>query len=999
MNEIKRSRIRPLLLAAVAGFVTLAFQILCARLLIQHFGIGTSAIASMVATSLAGLAAGSFFFGHHADRFHYPIRTVGFLFAVTSVAIFVVVNIHFAVASGIDSLFEPNVSRLATHQIAFCLTLAFPINFLLGGLLPILVSHSSDNSHSNVFAQIYACETAGAMLGALASGFLLIQSIGVSNSLHAVAGLALFSAATCLTNWTRRNRQNNDSRKDLADSPRLSTLFLLVVFLASVASLAMEIIWQRYFVILFGSDTHSLAIVTASFLLGISLGAWLAPVIIRRFSYTRQLYSTGLITISFSILFSTLLLISLVDGKLSALVLQTDLISDYPVTARFLIAGIAMLLPATTLGVALPVAAAYWMDSEATAGQRIGQLYGVAIVGNVGGIILVGFFLIPLIGLSKSAILLSALCLAGSLGIYFVTSPVQSTERSKLLQATSILAFAGWCGCAYLVLNHSLFLGIHSSDNIQVEFYDEGSDSSVAVVSSTDNPNNKRMLIDGVAIGESGGGVDEKQQLLAHLPFLLRPELDKQNVLTIGLGSGILAGKLVEHSAVNHVTCVEVLPPVIKAAEYFADSNSNVLANERLAVVQADGIRFLRVNEDPYDVIISDAKSRPGHSGNVAFFTEDYYKLCESRLSEDGMFIQWVGLNTSRDAIKVILNSFCGKFPYGHIAVAAPNDIFVVGTKQPIKFDENNIQALLANNLTSSLKQYHWNTYHDLISMYWLDQTTIAQSFVFDAGVNSFDRPCLEAFSLANFKNEPTQPPGNVQLKMMAELFQFDIASDVENSRFNSNSISHLPENRASELIAGRMAASLLVEAGIVMTELKEGWLDNAATLFAESRKHLPNLTRQQKIADIYRQIVSKAATTNQLNKEFSALDAISDLGASTAEEEFRLAEILTELNKNEAALEYFYRAATKAPAQPQYRCEFGFCLFQLHRIDQAKVQFERALKEFPDHAAAKLGQGICMLKSSRQKQAAKRKIRSAVSKDPTLQNKLEKLGIDLDFN
>ena len=40
-----------------------------------------------------------------------------------------------------------------------------------------------------------------------------------------------------------------------------------------------------------------------------------------------------------------------------------------------------------------------------------------------------------------------------------------------------------------------------------------------------------------------------------------------------------------------------------------------------------------------------------------------------------------------------------------------------------------------------------------------------------------------------------------------------------------------------------------------------------------------------------------------------------------------------------------------------------------------------------------------CINHYQTQKQAAKRKIRSAVSKDPTLQNKLEKLGIDLDFN
>ena len=982
-------------LATAAGFVTLAFQIIVTRLLTQHFGIGSTAIASIVAVSLCGLALGAFAIGNWSDRYVNRIPVVGILFCLTAISIAAVTQTHGYIATSIDGLLEPRIENLAKHQLLFCLATVLPVNFLLGGILPTLVAIISRDDSGKSFASVYGSETAGAMLGALASGFFLIQNFGITYSLYTIAGLSLISSVACMTLTTKAvfAAKTNVANSDDLPEPK-SWLFLAVVLLASCSSLGIEIIWQRYFVILFGSDTHSLAIVTASFLLGISIGALLSKHLIDRSTSHQRLYGLGLVTIAVCLLLSSYLLILFVDGTFSVWVASTRAFESYPILSRFIVALVSLLPPSIALGCALPVAAAYWIQSNQPIGKSTGEIYGTAILGNVIGVFIVGFFLIPAFGLGQSALGLSLLCVIGGTTILAVGS--RNPMPFPVFKYISLVV--GWGILVFLVSNHSLFLGIKSSQEISVDYYNEASENSVAVIRSLKDPDQRKMLIDGVAIGESGGGVDEKQQLLAHLPFLIRPQSDSQKVLTIGLGSGILAGELLECKEVATTTCVEISPAVVEAAQFFSDLNGNILENEDFELIVADGIRFLQVTRNKFDVIVSDAKSRPGHAGNVAFFSRDYYQLCASRLSDNGIFIQWIGLNTAPESLSVILNSFCNCFAYGHVAIAAPNSIFVIGSSEPLTLDKKHVEDYLDRKSSDSLGEYGWNSYDDLISMYWLDQTTIANSMVADAPINTTERPFLESFSLASFHSDPSSHPGNIQLHFLADLVRFDQASDIENSRFNSNALSHpVNANVKSDLLAARRAGLNLIQAAVLMTELKDDWLDASAGFFDQAIRDLPNLSRQQSIANIYRQLANRANQSGNINREFSALDRISDLKTATAEEELRLAKILVELQRRERALDYFYRAATKAPNRPEYRCEFGFCLLALERLDQAKVQFARILREFPTNTQAKLGQDIGKLKSNPSDLEARRRIEAALKNEPALKDLLLESGIALD--
>jgi spermidine synthase len=64
-------------LVFISGFSALVYQILWLRLLGLVFGVTVYAASTVLAAFMAGLALGSFFAGHVADRVRKPLRWFG----------------------------------------------------------------------------------------------------------------------------------------------------------------------------------------------------------------------------------------------------------------------------------------------------------------------------------------------------------------------------------------------------------------------------------------------------------------------------------------------------------------------------------------------------------------------------------------------------------------------------------------------------------------------------------------------------------------------------------------------------------------------------------------------------------------------------------------------------------------------------------------------------------------------------------------------------------
>jgi spermidine synthase len=279
-------------------------------------------------------------------------------------------------------------------------------------------------------------------------------------------------------------------------------------------------------------------------------------------------------------------------------------------------------------------------------------------------------------------------------------------------------------------------------------FYREGVSATVAVLHGAGRPDDRVMSVDGVVIAATQGLTHQKQQELAHLPFLLAPGLARG--LTIGLGSGIVLAEMARHPGLERVRCVEIAPEVVEGAAHFAEFTGGVLSNPRVEVVVDDGIQHLRRTQEAFDVIVSDAKSQPRHAGNAAFFSRDFYQSALAHLAPGGLFVQWVPLHMPGVQYRTVVRTFLEAFPHAYVWLSPPGASFLIGTRERLRLDPGRMEAALREP-----------AYRGLRRLGWLDGEGVVGFFVADAAAlgprlgpgptNTLERPVLEFYGLRDY--------------------------------------------------------------------------------------------------------------------------------------------------------------------------------------------------------------------------------------------------------
>jgi spermidine synthase len=145
----------------------------------------------------------------------------------------------------------------------------------------------------------------------------------------------------------------------------------------------------------------------------------------------------------------------------------------------------------------------------------------------------------------------------------------------------------------------------------------------------------------------------------ARLPLLLPGHA--RSVVCLGLGPGLsVSGSLpwpdLQRSA------VELSQGAITAAEtWFKPVNLSVL--DQTKITRDDARHFLSATADNYDVIIGDV-FHPDLAGVSSMLSLQQFTRAKNRLTEDGLFVQWLALNQfDPDSLRVVLRTFRRAFP------------------------------------------------------------------------------------------------------------------------------------------------------------------------------------------------------------------------------------------------------------------------------------------------------------------------------------------------
>ncbi len=180
---------------------------------------------------------------------------------------------------------------------------------------------------------------------------------------------------------------------------------LLVLFFASgTSALAYEVIWIRLLSLSLSITVYALSTVLAAFMAGLAFGAAIGARIADRLE--RPLLGFGLAELGLAVCGVTVPVILSNFGP-AYIWLHHALEGGgmWLGVSRFLLAFSVLVIPATLMGITLPLLSRLAIDRPDRAGEGAGGLYGANTLGAVVGCVLWGFAVIPALGLMASSML------------------------------------------------------------------------------------------------------------------------------------------------------------------------------------------------------------------------------------------------------------------------------------------------------------------------------------------------------------------------------------------------------------------------------------------------------------------------------------------------------------------------------------------------------------------------------------------------------------------
>ena len=666
---------------ALSGFAALLYQTAWMRLFAIAFGTSEISVVIVLAGYMAGLAIGAWAAARFVDRLRRPVLVYGLLegaIAATALGLPLLVELSgelYALLAGGQPV-PPNAGGLGQtlyYSLASMLALLIPTG-LMGATLPLLARYAvtSDRNLGGRISLLYSMNTLGAVGGTLAAAFLLLPALGLQGTVWvgALINALVFAAAVLLARGApaagTAPPAGNGKAEEAKRRPGLRISIPLIA-LSGVLSFTYEVLWTRMLSHALGSSTFAFATMLAAFLTGIALGAAGAGPLVRK--PRPALAAFGWCQLG---------------AALCSALVYWRLESWAPGGGLALLAFAVILPSALFIGATYPLAVRAHAGAAADAGRSSAIIYSWNTLGSIAGALLAGFLIVPALGFAGTVrfavwgnlgLGLCALAAAfwaearrrgysAGRGFEAEAAPANGAEPVAASgDGTEVSRFRRW-GRSYgpagalvaglllaaatgllfqpgrpdaLVTRH-IFGG--SGEQILREIhYAVGRSSTVYL---TENPSRFDLSTNGLpeAQVEFKGAPPLllSQRWLGLWPSLARPDLE--SLLVVGLGGGVaLEGA---PPMIDAIHVVELEEEVVRANAAIGPRRlRDPLAEPRIRLVFNDARNALRLTSRRYDAIVSQP-SHPWTAGASHLFTREFFALAKSRLTEDGLLVQWM---------------------------------------------------------------------------------------------------------------------------------------------------------------------------------------------------------------------------------------------------------------------------------------------------------------------------------------------------------------------
>lgn len=765
------------LCAFASGAAALIYEIAWTRTLALSFGTTTLAVSAVVAAFLGGMGLGAWL--HH--RLLRRIRRPLWLYAVlelgiagSALGVTLALRTVPGIVVGLPEFVHTGWPLALARLLLVFLLLAIP-SILMGATFPALctVLIESRESADRYLGRLYGVNTLGAAFGALAAGLLLLEQLGIARSVLVGAGINVAVAGVSMLagRWLPPHARAAAPTPALPPIPTRLPIWLAtgVLVLSGFATLSYEIVWFRALHYLFGGSTYAVTLMLAIFLFGLGFGSLAFHRATRRWSIEAILASTQLgIGVLALVAIGVLALLLANQGLEQHVSIFYESIYGMAWWRRLALqAGVAvaiMLPPALLMGLSFPIASLVLLRRGGAVSAPVGRAALLSNVGSILGSVSAAMLTLPLLGTVGGTRAIAAVNLALGLGASVFAWP--ATRRIGIalvaLTAAGVLVAAT---PAQLGFVGSGFVGPRS----EMLFEQETDLATVQVWRDPMRPEALGMTIDGALVGVSSPShypVYLKQILLAHLPFAI--DADLHRALVVGLASASTVEALAAHSSLESVTVVEISDAVERGSRFFPQSRA--LADPRVHLVIDDILHFLLRTKDRFDLIVSDGKQAMDYSGNSRQLSREFYALAQERLTDDGLFVQWISTHMLPSDFEIIQRTFVTSFPEAEVFFDLPESVIMVGSRKPIAgrtgLDDAGFAAL---GLGDALRPLSIEGPASLLSK-WIASRDQILAAVGDGPISTWDRSPLE---FSAYRSSPTDwrrgMPDNMRLLLRAQ--------------------------------------------------------------------------------------------------------------------------------------------------------------------------------------------------------------------------------------
>lgn len=467
---------------------------------------------------------------------------------------------------------------------------------------------------------------------------------------------------------------------------------VLGVFCISGSSaLIYEVVWTRALSLLLGSTVYALSTMLATFMAGLALGAYFGGKIADR--KENLLLYFGLFELGIALFgFITVPVIYGLPPVYFWVYKNFHLNPTVYFVAQFFLCFAIMIVPTTLMGATFPVVSKRITDDMNTMGRMVGDAYSFNTLGAILGSIAAGFLLIPVLGVSRAALVAAGLNTLAGIVMLVISGTLLSRKvavSAGIIVILLIPFFTKYRGDAtvgtfYRVERFADYESVKHADRLQDERLVYERDHAEGTI---------RAFVDnGVLTIQNGGKMEgtSREDVANTLMLVTLPtaayERKPDNIFVIGLGAGVTSW--FSKQVAPDVDVVEINPGVAKVVSKYGLPG----AVDGVNLFIDDARRHLQLTEKKYDIITSEP-SIPSESLSANLYSREFYEIAASRLKKGGIFCQWMPAWTmTRRDTHVAVKTFGSVFDYTYLWVLLTTEDFImIGSKEPIPFSGEEI--------------------------------------------------------------------------------------------------------------------------------------------------------------------------------------------------------------------------------------------------------------------------------------------------------------------